>query len=231
MRDLRFFAPELDPQTRTLELKGATAHHILHVLRVSRGSTVLLFNGQGLVHKATLVEATTISATFTIGERVESIEGDMALHLLLGLPKAQSADRAMRMAAETGATHIHPFLAERSTKMNDRADRWERICSSAAQQCGRPRPPKISPLSTLASILAALPAELDRYIATPGLRENIQASQHLAILIGPEGGLSDKENLQAMEHGFRPISLGPWALRTETAVAVGLGLAHQVTES
>ncbi len=231
MRALRFFTPHLQPELSSLELQGATAHHILNVLRVSRGTTVTLFNARGLAHRATLIQASTTSAVFEIGQRVQPSPQAGSLHLVLGLPKAQSADRAMRMAAETGATHIHPFLAKRSTKMNDRKDRWQRICTSAAQQCGRPQPPVISPLSSLSSILNTFPDALQRYIATPGTGEPIDPSQHLAILVGPEGGLTEVENQLAQQHAFRPISLGPWILRTETAVAVSLGLAQQAMEA
>ena len=75
----------------------------------------------------------------------------------------------------------------------------------------------ISPLSTFASILNTLPDELQRYIATPGTGEVIGASQHLAILVGPEGGMTEREETRSKDLGFIAIRIGTRVLRTETA--------------
>jgi 16S rRNA (uracil1498-N3)-methyltransferase len=143
------------------------------------------------------------------------------LHLILAVVKGPAMDLAIRMATECGATHIHPTVMTRSIAKGDRADRWERIATSAAKQCQRARPPVILPLSTLQVIATRIPDA--RYIALPNADSTPAAlSQAQALFIGPEGGFTAQEISTAKKLGFLPISLARHVLRTPTAVAAGL---------
>ena len=147
-------------------------------------------------------------------------EGDV--YLLIGIPKGQAMDLAVRMATEAGATVIQPVLSQRCIARGDRLDRWQRIAGSAAQQCGRAELPDIRELCPLREGMRAIPDGIQKYVALPGSTQTVSPHQGAAILIGPEGGLTEQEADRALQEGWTPISLGPWVLRAETAAAVGV---------
>src|SRR5699024_1577787 len=117
-------------------------------------------------------------------------------------------------------THIHPFLAARSVAKGDRRDRWERIVASAAQQCGRADLPRLVPVAPLPEVLGALPP-LDLRVGHPGAPSLGPAEGPAGLVVGPEGGLTERELQRLLAHGARPMGLGRWVLRADTAVAVG----------
>lgn len=201
------------------------AHHMLSVVRVARGERVELFDGTGRVAVAELVEVTGDTPVLRTVEDPRAARPDHPVHLLVGLPKGPAMDAAVRMATEAGATDVHPVLLSRSVATGDRADRWARIAASAAQQCGRGDVPAVHPVATLDEVFAALPPDIDGRIALPGAPSLPPASGPVAVLVGPEGGFAKGEIQLALAADFRPMSLGRWIWRTETAAAVALALA------
>jgi len=202
----------------TLDKNGS--HHLLHVLRATRGDPVLVFDGTGLQAPAVLVDVLEGHAVVQVTDVPHSARPEHALHLVLGLPKGPSMDRAVRMATEAGVTEIHPVLAARSTARGDRGDRWRRIATAAAQQCGRADIPQVHPLSDLAGALPLLP--MDRRIAVIGASDGPAPQGPCGVLIGPEGGWTAEEISQAQSTGALPITLGDWVLRSDTAAAVAI---------
>ncbi|MBI3089682.1 MAG: RNA methyltransferase [Candidatus Tectomicrobia bacterium] len=119
-----------------------------------------------------------------------------------------------------------------------RRQRWQRIAAEAAKQCERDDLPTVAPPRPLGEVLRASTqpdaAKLMLYErATAGLPDRAAlaaAGPNLAppclLLVGPEGGFTDDEVRQAREAGFRPFSLGPLILRSETAVIAALSLVR-----
>ena len=64
---------------------------------------------------------------------------------------------------------------------------------------------------------AIVPWEDTRGYSLPRLREELPDLRELAVVIGPEGGMSEEEVAQMRSAGCRPVTLGPRILRTETA--------------
>ncbi len=207
------------------QLSAAASHHLVRVLRLSQGDMVQLFDGSGS----------------QVHARIESIEGDNVLvevvsepvrrapqtacHLVLGLPKKAALDTSLRMATELGVTHIHPFFAKRSVPSKGNESRWKRIVSSAAQQCGRADMPGVSPPAKLTDVLGQLPDGLQGRVLVPGAPRLAPSEGPIALVIGPEGGLTPDEVRICEQHGFTPMGLGEWVLRVDTAVAAGLAAA------
>jgi 16S rRNA (uracil1498-N3)-methyltransferase len=209
--------PELGNQT-ALDANGS--HHLLHVLRASRGDRVLVFDGTGLQAPAILVDITAGQAIVEVIDLPHSARPPHPLHLVLGLPKGPAMDRAVRMATEAGVTDIHPVLATRSTARGDRGDRWRRIATAAAQQCGRADVPQVHPLANLTQTLPLMPS--DTRIAVVGAADGPPSKGPCAVLIGPEGGWTATEIGEAQEAGALPVTLGDWVLRSDTAAAVAI---------
>ena len=103
--------------------------------------------------------------------------------------------------------------------------RWQRIAREAAKQCGRSRIPDISPrpFSVKEFCYANREADLRLIFWEEERSTRMRDLPHrhdlktAAVLIGPEGGFTSGEITNAIEYGFRSVSLGPRLLKTDTA--------------
>jgi 16S rRNA (uracil1498-N3)-methyltransferase len=218
-----------------VELDDDESRYLVKVRRVRVGESLELLDGRGHRWTATLARA---------GRRV-TVEISAIVHegappptrvVLLGLPEPAAALDVLTGASELGATQIVLVRCERSQGQVPAAARIERVLRAAMRQCGRPSPPELlgQPPWTLADALAhrsELPGVFGDPRATEhpsldgaaGLVEGLAPRSHspqrgLRLLVGPEGGLSPSEIEAARSAGFRGVCLGPWILRTPTAV-------------
>jgi 16S rRNA (uracil1498-N3)-methyltransferase len=131
-------------------------------------------------------------------------------------------------------TRLVPWQAERSVvrlepdRAEERALRWRRIAGEAARQCGRSDVPEVAVPGPLAQALQA-PAGFERIAFHAGAGASLAdvvrpgAAGFLAVL-GPEGGLTDREVRACLDAGCRLASLGPRVLRAETAALAAAAL-------
>jgi 16S rRNA (uracil1498-N3)-methyltransferase len=218
------------------ELPEAQAHYIGRVLRHAAGDAVQLFDGSGQEYLGELIEVGKKSVRVELRETLAGMaESPLSIHLGQGLSRGERMDWAIQKATELGASQISPIVSARcEVRLKDeRADKrmahWRQIAISACEQCGRSLLPQINPPVTLEQWLEQVEADLKLVlhpVAEPWASHPQPAS--LAMLIGPEGGLSEDEVQQAMARGFHAARLGPRVLRTETAPVVALSVAQQL---
>ena len=165
------------------------------------------------------------------------------------LPKGDKLDTVIQKAVECGASEIVPFESERCVvrvKADAEARKTERrqkIASEAAKQCGRSKLPKVAATLSFGEMLSIAAACDVRLFCYEGdgteplgtvLREEreklFERDATVAVIIGSEGGFSQKEVARAKEAGFRPIGLGKRILRTETASGFVLSCLVYLTE-
>ncbi|TWH76134.1 16S rRNA (uracil1498-N3)-methyltransferase [Azomonas agilis] len=216
-------------------LPEAQAHYMARVLRLGVGDWVQLFDGSGQEYRGRLTHLDKKALEVCLDERLEGMpESPLAVHLGQGLSRGERMDWAIQKATELGVTEITPLVTERcEVRLKDeRADKrlahWRQIVISACEQCGRSVLPKIHPPMLLEDWLAQVQADL-KWVLHPvaSALTSEQVPKRLAMLIGPEGGLSDTDMQAATVQGFQGIRLGPRILRTETAPVVALTLAQQ----
>jgi 16S rRNA (uracil1498-N3)-methyltransferase len=218
------------------ELPEAQAHYIGRVLRHAVGDAVQLFDGSGQEYLGELIEVGKKSVRVELRESLAGMaESPLSIHLGQGLSRGERMDWAIQKATELGANQISPIVSTRcEVRLKDeRADKrmahWRQIAISACEQCGRSSLPQINPPIPLEQWLEQVEADLKLVlhpVAEPWASHPQPAS--LAMLIGPEGGLSEDEVQQAMARGFHAARLGPRVLRTETAPVVALSVAQQL---
>jgi len=231
----RFFIDaDLNVDT-TVEMTETVFHHWVKVLRAQIGDQATFFNGQGGEYGVTLVEATKKVASVQINSF--NPQNRTAKHkTLLGqvMSKGDRMDYAIQKAVELGVSEIQLLTSERC-EMRLKYDRdqkklehWQGIAIAACEQCGMNIVPKIlAPISLEAWLQTNLPTT--KLVLAPNKEEvNIleNISLDVALLIGPEGGLSENEILSANTVGFQNWCIGERILRTETAPIVALSIIN-----
>jgi 16S rRNA (uracil1498-N3)-methyltransferase len=221
-----------------LTLAGGAAGHLTRVLRLRPGAAVTLFNGRGGEHPASIERVQGSKVTVVVGEH-EAIERESPFPLTLaqGVSRGERMDLVVQKATELGVSRLVPVLTERSVVRLDeeQADRksghWRAIAIAACEQCGRNRLPEVA-LPVQLHVLLRQPAhESVRLLLSPSAPRRIEdvprPASGVTVLIGPEGGLSDAEQEDALAAGFTAVNLGPRVLRTETAAIAALTLLQR----
>ncbi|HET8730303.1 MAG TPA: 16S rRNA (uracil(1498)-N(3))-methyltransferase [Moraxellaceae bacterium] len=230
---MRFYVPLPLADGCEIPLPDDVAHHLVRVLRAEAGTRLALFNGDGGTWEAELVEVGKKSAVARLlAHTADSRQSPLATHLGQVMSKGDRMDYAIQKATELGVTDITPLTSERCElrlRGEERADKklehWRRIAISACEQCGRSIPPRIHEPEALSAWSATVKADL-RLVLAPSVEGALPDAhvQSVALLIGPEGGLSDTEIAAVRGQGFRPWQLGPRIMRTETAPVAALAL-------
>ncbi|MBW4934245.1 16S rRNA (uracil(1498)-N(3))-methyltransferase [Marinobacter sp. F4206] len=220
----------------TAELDDNAAQHVGRVLRMQPGQELRLFNGDGQDYPATITAAGKKQVEVMVGPP-ETNPTESPLEIVLGqtLSKGDRMDYAVQKAVEMGVTRIVPLTTERcDVKLKgDREDKrlrhWQSVAVSAAEQCGRARVPDILPVMTVAQWLEYSRDCDIRLVLHHRTEQSLSAMTkpgRVALMIGPEGGLSADEIALAEQDGFLPVALGPRVLRTETAPVAAMALCQ-----
>lgn len=218
------------------ELDDSAAQHVGRVLRMQNGQELVLFNGDGNDYPASITNAGKKRVEVQIGTPVENTT-ESPLDIVLGqaLSKGDRMDFAVQKAVEMGVTRIVPLTTERcDVKLKgDREDKrlrhWQSVATSAAEQCGRARVPEILPVMTLTDWFdhtGDCDLRLVLHHRTEQSLDTLAKPARIALMIGPEGGLSPEEITAAENAGFLPVALGPRVLRTETAPVAAMALCQ-----
>jgi 16S rRNA (uracil1498-N3)-methyltransferase len=214
-------------------LDAEESRYLVKVRRVRVGGTIELFDGRGEVWIARVLSLGRHVRVAIEGPRPRPTGEPLAPRVvLLGLPDAAATLEAVTGACELGATQLVFVRCERSPGHLPSAGRIERVIRAAMRQCGRPSPPELLGVPPgdpwpLAQALAHRP-ELPGMFGDPHTTEPTAPTvptepteptdRGVRLLVGPEGGLSPLEIEAAIAAGFMPVRLGPWVLRTPTAV-------------
>lgn len=220
----------------TTALDESAAQHVGRVLRMQPGQELRLFNGDGHDYPATITNASKKQVDVQVGTPVANAT-ESSLDIVLGqtLSKGDRMDYAVQKAVEMGVTRIVPLTTERcDVKLKgDREDKrlrhWQSVAISAAEQCGRARVPEILPVMTLVEWFehtTDCDLRLVLHHRTEQSLDSMNKPARVALMIGPEGGLSPEEIAAAENSGFLPVALGPRVLRTETAPIAAMSLCQ-----
>ena len=218
-----------------IQFPNDISHQIARVLRLKTDDTVVVLNNQGIQYEVKLVD---INPQQCIGEILTqnptSTEPDHKLHLFIALTQREKFEWLLQKCTELGVTNFTPVITERSIVISEndfikKKGRWQRILKEAAEQSRRGKIPGLN-----------APIEFERAInyttqwkliawedeADTSIDEILSGSIHseIALLVGPEGGFSQKEILIAKEQSWQTFSLGKRILRMETAAIVASAL-------
>lgn len=220
---------------QSIPLEKEQAHYLFGVMRQRLGGAVALFNGVDGEWQAEVTEAGKRGGTLTCVAQSKTLQMPPDLWLIFAPIKKARTDFIVEKAAEMGAARILPVGTDYTNSERIRQDRLQAHAVEAAEQCGGTYVPEVCDLQKLSQLLDHWPDERQLMFcdeAEVGNALQLASQSHSAapwaILIGPEGGFSDKERkrLHAMEQAH-VVSLGPRILRADTAAVAAMTLWQQ----
>ncbi|MGY1782691.1 16S rRNA (uracil(1498)-N(3))-methyltransferase [Geodermatophilus sp. SYSU D01036] len=227
-----FLLDEL-PDDGEVLVGGAEGRHAVDVLRLTTGEAVRVGDGRGAVVEGTVLDAGAAGLRVQVTARHEVPPPDPEFVLVQALPKGDRGPLAVELATELGVDRVVPWAAARCVTRwrDDRVEKglakWRAAARAAAKQSRRPRVPEIGDLMTTRQVCGEL-ADVDLALVLheqarrPLAGVEIPASGTVAVVVGPEGGLTDGEVVALRAAGAQPVRLGPEVLRTSTAGAAAL---------
>lgn len=217
-------------------ITGQEFRHIVKVLRLSKGDEIFLVDGRGFHYRAVIDSIGRYELTVKILEKkILKTEPGIEVTLFQGFLKGGKFDMVVQKATELGTRKIVPVEFSRSDLKiekidNEKIKRWQRIAEYAACQSGRITVPRVESPGKFKEIFSSL-KDFDLKLVfweeaeKSSLKEIMRNSKNIetiALILGPEGGLTSQEVMEAEKGGALAASLGPRILRAETAAIAAL---------
>ena len=200
--------------------------HLVRVLRLGVGDAVVLFNGDGHDYAARLVSVGKRGAEAEVTcARALANESPLAITLAQGVARGEKMDLVLQKGTELGVAAFAPINTERTEVKLDaeraakRLAHWQGVLVAACEQSGRARVPSLSSPQALAEWAGGAHAGLKLMLDPEGelALADLPHSEAVTLVVGPEGGLSERDLATLRAAGFKGLRLGPRILRTETA--------------
>jgi 16S rRNA (uracil1498-N3)-methyltransferase len=228
-------------RTPVLEIPTALPPEAVRALSfwsVRPGGIVSLTDPDETVYRARVVRLSSDEALVVPFEKQACGRSNgSCLTVFQALPQKERFELILEKLTELGVDRIVPFVSRHSITLRERdagqkkSHRWPEVIKRAAKQCRRIRLPELAPVFDWPEVLSEASCgdlRLMLYEGTCGssLGELLQqgGGQQVALLIGPEGGFSEQEVIDAEKAGILPVSLGQRILRTETASIVSAAI-------
>lgn len=228
----RFFIEARAITDDTALITGNLFCHMTRVLRLKIGTCVTLSDDAGTRYVGTIATIGRDHLTIRLGEDSPEpvLKRGPRVTLYQGLPKGSKMEFILQKCTELGVDFLAPFVSERSVarlpkdRETERSERWRRIVREAARQSNRATIPELLPVRVFCECAAAadeavkiLLWEEEKSNRLRSVLSSLPVPDSVAVLVGPEGGLSAEEASCAEAAGFIPVTLGTRILRTETA--------------
>ncbi len=233
----RFFVRNEQVKEKTIEILGEDIKHIKNVLRKQIGDKLEICNQD--TKKSYICEIEKLEDKSILTKIIEELKKDdnkISVDIYQGLPKADKMELIIQKSVELGVNAIIPVAMKRCVVKIDPKDeikkitRWQKIAESAAKQSGRNTIPEVNNIVNIEKItqlikkydcvIVAYENEKENTIKHEllKLKEKVKTNSkiEIAIVIGPEGGLEEKDVELLKQNGAKIVTLGNRILRTET---------------
>jgi 16S rRNA (uracil1498-N3)-methyltransferase len=219
-----FYTPDIDAASSTYYLNEEESKHCIRVLRLQAGDQIQLIDGRGNFYTAAIVAAHPKKTQL----QIISVQGDFNkrnhyLHIAIAPTKnIERLEWFLEKATEIGIDEISLIICQRSERKEAKAERLNKIITSAIKQSIKAWHPVLNEPIAFNKLISE-PFEGQKFIAHCetgdkfNLKDELKPSGKYLILIGPEGDFTPKEIDDALNNGFKAITLGESRLRTETA--------------
>lgn len=239
----RYFVAGEQMDGKQVQITGDDARHLARVMRAEPGDEIIVSNGMDreVLARVIRVDQNLVEAE-AVQELVMDREPAVEVWVAQSLPKGDKLETVIQKCTELGAARFLPFVSERTIVQYDdkketkRLERWGKIAKEAAEQAHRNRVPAVLPPVAWKELLrqageadaALLCYELESGLRLrPLLAQSIRQAPEgrrlrVMVIVGPEGGFTEREAEEAVAAGCHSVSLGKRILRTETAAMAAL---------
>lgn len=236
----RFFVDAAGVQDNTISIRSKEdIKHIAKVLRLKEGDKLEISDSSEWEYEVEIEFIDTeVIETVILDKQKFAREPEVQVTLFQGIPKQSKMETIVQKCVELGVYSIVPVFMDRTVvvdkgKFDKKIERWQKVSAEAVKQCRRGIIPEVCPAvksKELPAILQDYDLILFPYENETGrtikdsLRSLEQKPASVAVIIGPEGGFSDKEAEELKSAGADCVSLGKTILRTETAGLAALSM-------
>ncbi|MEE2975258.1 MAG: RsmE family RNA methyltransferase [Thermodesulfobacteriota bacterium] len=234
----RFFVDEKINRDQELKIEGDNFHHCITVLKHKIGDNIVIFDNTESEYHCKIIGIKKHHFLVEIQYLMPKKEAGPRIQVYQCMPKGKTIEDIIEKSVELGVSILIPVVSERTIKKSKEVkERWLDIIESATKQCGRNDFMKISEPISFFEIFGIDDSDLKIIFY-----ENSENRMHncnfrakdvntISIIIGPEGGFSQKEVALAKENDFEDISLGNTVLKSTTALILGVGLIKMVVNN
>ncbi len=203
-------------------IEGDDAHHLARSLRARPGQEIEVVDPEGFILQVRLEVVTPVRVEGAVtAQREHQPEPSARITIAVANLPAPSLELVLSRCTEAGAYAFVVFQADRSVGRAEKIGRWSAICREAAMLAGRLRVPEVLAATSLDAVIAAFDFPVMLVRDAPRRLADLTEPRDLTLLIGPEGGWTERELALAEE----TAKLGPRNLRVDTAALVGLAVA------
>lgn len=211
-------------------LSAGESQHALRVLRLVDGAEVQAMDGRGCAWQGVL-RLSGEKAFIALGEKLQNNDAPVDITLYMGLPKGEKLELIAQKVCELGARRLVPVRMERCVakiaagEAEKKLTRVRRIALEAQKQSGRQSALEVSDPIDFSALLGMLQQHEASFLLWENAhgyrlsdaKAEMPALSDIAAIVGPEGGISEREARTLVSAGARAVSLGPRILRAETA--------------
>jgi 16S rRNA (uracil1498-N3)-methyltransferase len=203
-------------------VEGDDARHLAGPLRARPGESIEVVDAAGFLLDVLLDEVSSTRVEgHVVAERAHEPEPKSRITIAIANLPAQALEHVLSRCTEAGAYAFVVFNADRSVGRGQKLERWATICREAAMLARRLRVPEVSAASSVEAVIGAVETAVLLSREAPRRLAEVSEPRDVTLLIGPEGGWTDRE----MELATETATLGPRNLRADTAAVVGLAVA------
>ena len=223
-----FYASRADLARDVVVLSGAEGRHAAAVRRLRPGERADIGDGAGLMAECVVTARGEDGLELAVRARREVPRPDPLITVVQAIPKGDRGEAAVEGMTEVGVDRIVPWAAARCVAIwppereARSLARWRATAREAAKQSRRAWIPEVAGPATTGQVAAMIAAASCAIVLEPEAAENLgrleaPESGSVLVVVGPEGGITDKESKAFAAAGATSCGLGPTVLRTSTA--------------
>lgn len=230
----KFFVKENQVNNNKITILGTDVNHIKNVLRLQLNENIQICNSDNQEnYLCKIKDISDEQIKCDVLEKIEeTVEPRVKVTIFQGLPKSDKMELIIQKSVELGVYSIAPVDMGRCiVKLNEKdklkkIDRWQKISEVAAKQCGRDIIPQISNVTTVKEICSTIDDYDMIIVAYEKEKQNVLKNElkeikqkgfkKIGFVVGPEGGLEEKDVEMLKTSGAKIVTLGKRILRTET---------------
>ncbi|HEX2681191.1 MAG TPA: RsmE family RNA methyltransferase, partial [Candidatus Dormibacteraeota bacterium] len=203
-------------------IEGADARHLARSLRARPGEKIEVVDPDGWMLTVRLESISDSKIEGIVAsERHHAPEPERHVVVAIAQLPSNALELVLSRCTEVGASAFQVVEAHRSIARGDRRERWQTIVREAAMLAGRLRVPIVGGPQPLAEVIAERPNPVMLVRGAPTPLAAMPRPREVTLLIGPEGGWTDRELAMVKDHA----GLGPRNLRADTAAIVATAIA------